>query len=812
MIRNYFLVAIRNFWRHKTFSLINILGLAIGISASLVIFLLVHHDLSFDKFEPQRNRIYRVVGMFTFMGNDKPQPLNCLPVPAAAAFEKEATGIDLVVPIRTWGQTRILVPYPTAGQPKLFRDQKDVIAADGGYTDLLGYRWVAGSAATALSQPYQAVITEKNARLYFGGLPYTEILGKVLTIDDTIRVTVTGVVQDLPGNSDFYFGTIVSRSTLETARLKDNCWDNWGCVNTTNQLFVRLKPGASAVALGARMSKIYRAHQDAGDDVRAQIRLQPLSELHFDTEYHGFDDGRTAHKPTLYGLMAVAAFLLLLACINFINLTTAQATQRAKEIGVRKTMGGGRLQLAFQFLSETLLLTLIATLLSIAFIPLLLQVFADFIPRDFHYQAFQPALMGFLLILIVIVSLLSGAYPALVLSGFNPINALKNQAYGKTATRSAWFRKTLTVSQFVIAQVFIIATILVGRQISYALNLDMGFRKDAIVYFRTDYRLPASKKNALVSELRSIPGIDLMSVASDPPASPGDWSNRIKFNDGHKDIQQEVRVKMGDANYVRLFELHLLAGTGLPQSDTTNAIIVNATLTKAMGYRDPHAALGRTLDFNDGHAVVVGVVDDFHQHSVHDAISPMVIVNGGQFARTIIVGLPQGHSDTWPATIARIEKAFHGVYPGYDFDYHFVDETVAKFYDSEQKTARLLSWATGLAIFISCLGLLGLVIYVTNQRVKEIGVRKVIGASVTEIVVLLSKDFIKLIALAILIAMPVAWWGSHWWLSNYVYRAALSWWTFALGGAVLLGFALAVLCFRTFRAAAANPVDSLRSE
>lgn len=813
MIRSYFLVAIRNFRRHKVFSAINILGLAIGISASLVIFLLVHHDLGFDQFEPQRDRIYRVVGEFTFMGSNKPMPLNCLPVPAAAAFGKEGPGIDLVVPFRTWGEAKVSIPWPNAGEPKLLRDQKDLLAADGRYAELLGYAWVAGSASGSLAQPYQAVLTEKNARRYFPNLSFEDILGKRLTIDDTIEVTVTGIVRDLPGNSDFYFGTIVSRSTLETARLKDNCWDNWGCVTTNNQLFVRLKPGTSVDALSSLLTKIYKAHQDAADDTKAQIELQPLSDLHFDTVYDGFDNGRTAHKPTLYGLMTVAAILLLLACVNFINLTTAQAAQRAREIGVRKAMGGGRRQLAFQFLSETLVLTWIATLLSIAFTPLLLHVFEDFIPADFHYHAFQPALAGFLMILVVTVSLLSGAYPALVLSGFNPVLALKNQTYGRTATtHTAWFRKTLTVSQFVIAQVFIIATILVGRQISYALNMDMGFRKDAIVYFRTGWRQPAALKKELVTEMRSIPGIDGMSVASDPPAMSGEWVNRLSFNDGHRDIKHGVQVKTGDSNYIRLFRLHLLAGSGLPQSDTTNAIVINASEAKALGFRDAHAALGRTVGFNHGHPVIVGVVADFHQRGVHDAIKPMVIVNGSEMARTIIVALPPGNSVAWPATIGRIEKAFHGVYPGDDFTYHFVDETVAKFYDSEQKTAHLLSWATGLTIFISCLGLLGLVIYVTNQRSKEIGIRKVIGASVMQIVLLLSRDFVRLIGLAILISLPIAWWGGRKWLENYVYRIRLSWWIFAAGGSVLLCFALAVLCFRTFRAAAANPVERLRSE
>jgi len=813
MIKNYFLVAIRNFWRHKVFSAINILGLAIGISASLVIFLLVHHDMSFDRFEPQRDRIYRVVGQFSFMGSDKPMPLNCLPVPAAAAYEKEGTGIELVVPVRTWGEAKISVPWPSAEAPKVFRHQKDLAAADGRYTDLLGYSWLAGSAGTSLAQPYEAVLTEKNAKLFFPNVSYADIVGKTLTIDDTVQVAVTGVVRDLPGNSDFYFGTLISRATLETARLKDNCWGHWGCVNTNNQLFVRLKPGTSVAALASRLSKIYKAHQDAGDDTKARIGLQPLSDLHFDSEYDGFDDGRTAHKPTLYGLMAVAAILLLLACVNFINLTTAQAAQRAREIGVRKAMGGGRRQLAFQFLGETLMLTLIATLLSIAFTPLLLHVFADFIPGDFHYRVAQPALIGFLLALIMAVSLLSGAYPALVLSGFNPVLVLKNQAYGRTATtRTAWFRKTLTVSQFVIAQVFIIATILVGRQISYALNMDMGFRKDAIVYFQTRWSQPVALEKALVTEMRSIPGIDRMSVASDPPAESGEWDNRITFNDGRRDIQQDVQVKMGDSNYIRLFQLYLLAGNGLPQNDTTKAMVINASLAKALGFRDPHAAIGRTVGFDNGHPVIAGVVADFHQHSVHDAIKPIAIVNGNRMAKTIIVALHPGNSAAWPATIGRIEKAFHGVYPGDDFTYRFVDETVTKFYDSEQKTAHLLSWATGLTIFISCLGLLGLVIYVTNQRTKEIGIRKVIGASVMQIVLLLSRDFVRLIGMAILISLPIAWWGGRKWLENYVYRTRLSWWIFAAGGAVLLCFALAVLCLRTFRAAAANPADSLRSE
>jgi hypothetical protein len=733
-------------------------------------------------------------------------------VPMAAAIEKEITGIVDVVPFHTWGQARVMVPYPKAGEPKTLKDQNDLVAADARYMRLLGYSWLAGSPAAALSQPYEAVLTQKNAQLYFPNMAYADVLGKTLVINDTVQATVTGIVKDLPGNSDFYFGTIVSRSTLETARLKDQCWNSWGCTNTNNQLFVRLKAGVSADVLAEQLSALYKRRQDPRDEARVRIELQPFSDLHFDTNYDGFDDGRTAHKKTLYGLMVVAGILLVLACINFINLTTAQASQRAKEIGIRKTMGSGRGQLALQFLCETFVLTLMATLFSIAITPLLVEIFADFIPRGFHFSFGSPVVLFFMAVLVVGVTLLSGFYPALVLSGFQPISVLKGRV--KTTTRRAFFRKTLTVSQFVIAQLFIIATILVARQINYALSLDMGFRKDAVIYVRTNWFEPASKRNALVVGLQRIPGIDMISVASDPPAAEGYWSSQVERNNGQEDVKYEVRMKQVDSNYFRLFHLRLLAGSALPESDTVNAVVVNESFAKVLGFREAQKAIGQKVVFNGGHPVIAGVAADFHQGSIHEAIEPIMFCNGSASAKTINIALRPagGNPDAWPTTIGRIEKAFLSIYHGQDFVYHFEDETVAKYYDDEQRISRLLGWATGLTIFISCLGLLGLVIYITNQRTKEIGVRKVIGASVVQLVVLLSRDFFRLVGLAVLIAMPIAWWGSRRWLQNFAYRMDLSWWIFAAGGVVLLGFALAVLCFRTFRAAGANPVDSLRSE
>ena len=514
--------------------------------------------------------------------------------------------------------------------------------------------------------------------------------------------------------------------------------------------------------------------------------------------------------------MAVAAFLLLLACINFVNLTTAQATQRAKEIGIRKTMGSGRGQLAFQFLNETFLLTVMATLLSIALTPLLLKVFRDFIPADFHISlTHQPGIIVFLLGLIVAVSLLSGFYPALVMSAFNPVSVLKNQANSRTSgTRTAWFRKSLTVSQFIIAQVFIVATLLVSKQISYVLNMDMGFRKDGIIYFNTNRGDPATKKNALVAQLKTIPGIQLVSVCSDPPTARGSWTNGFTYNDGKKDIEVQAQVKLGDSNYFRLFDLRLLAGTPPPQSDTISAVVINQKLAKTLGFQDPQKAIGKIIPF-ENHATIVGVAAEFHQQSLHEAIGPLLISNGTADANRICLSL---------TTFSRRRLRVAGNHrPNRKNLQIRLPQRRVQLYIRRRHHRQILYRGTKYGpppemghrpevIFISCLGLLGLVIYITNQRTKEIGIRKVIGATVTQIVLLLSRDLIKLVGLAIVIAMPIAWWGSNKWLQNFAYKTTLSWWLFVSGGALLLLVALAVLGLRTARSALANPVDALRSE
>ena len=387
MLKNYFLVAVRTFRRNKTFSFINIIGLSIGISASLVIFLLVQYDFTFDKFEKNISRIYLVVEHGK--NSDGSWQNGCLSEPMGAAAKKEVSGLELVAPIRTLDETRVTVPYPNVNSPVILRKQIDIIAADANYFNLIGYTWLAGSAPTATEQPYQVVLTEKNARRYYANTNYTDIIGKPIFFDDSIQCTITGIVKDLPGNSDFYFGTFISRPTFYTRRLRPDGFGQWGWTNSADQLFVRLVPGVKPAAVEAQLTHILiksNEKPDPRDHSTVAVGLQPLSDLHFDLDYGVFDNSRQAHKPTLYYLLAVAAFLLLLAAINFINLTTAQASQRAKEIGIRKTMGSHRRQLVFQFLAETFVPTLSATILSLLLLPFLLKIFADFIPADFHFQ------------------------------------------------------------------------------------------------------------------------------------------------------------------------------------------------------------------------------------------------------------------------------------------------------------------------------------------------------------------------------------------------------------------------------------------
>ena len=817
MFKNYFTIAARTLLKNKVFTTINVLGLSIGISASLVICLLVNYHFTFDQFEKDSERIYRVVSDFSFSGETYHN--SGVTTPMGAAVKSELTGLEAVVSFRTWDdETKVEVPVDGKNDPVVFKKQKNIVFADNSFMNLIGYEWLAGSAKTAFNDPYQTVLTASNAKLYFPTLTPAQVIGKEIYFNDTITATITGVVKNIKANTDFTFQTFMAYTTLEKTSLKPGNWNEWNNTNGAQQLIVKLAKGASPAAIQKGIAAIYKKNnkREPGDNSKSWHTLQPLSDLHFNADYNGYDLP-LASKPTLYSLLAVAAFLLLLGCINFINLTTAYAAHRGKEIGIRKTMGGSKAQLIFQFLSETFLLTTIATFLSVILTPLILKAFARFIPEGLHFNLTeQPELIIFLLALMIVVTLLSGFYPALVLSGYKPVLVLKNQAYANTGkTRNAWLRKSLTVSQFVIAQVFIMGTILVSEQITYTMNKDIGFKKDAIVFVSTNYYdTVKTNKYVFMEKLKAIPEVAMLSLSSSPPSSNNTWSSTMKYKDGKKEVETDVQQKFGDTNYINLYKLKLLAGTNIRKSDTVNCYIINETYSRILGFQNPGEAIGKTIEWSNKQVPIVGVVSDFHQKSLHEAIKPLVIASWNNTERTINIALqPQNkNGSTWKVGIAKIAKAWKEVYPGEDFDYSFFDEDIAKYYTAEKNVSSLLKWATGLSVFISCLGLLGLVMFTTTQRTKEIGVRKVLGASVSQIVKMLSGDFILLVIVAFVIAAPLAYIGMHKWLENFVYHTSISWWIFILSGALMTIIALLTVSFRTIQAAVANPVKSLRTE
>ncbi|HLY71374.1 MAG TPA: FtsX-like permease family protein, partial [Puia sp.] len=561
MFKNYFITALRNFWRNKVFSIINILGLSIGISSAVVIYLIVHNDFSFDKFEKDGDRVYRVVTDMKFAGT--PFFFSGVPSPMAEAMKREVTGLNEVVAFHEFnGEVNVSVSKNSNDKPHVFKKQENTIFADTGYFKLLSYQWIAGSPGKAMQEPNKLVLTEEKAKLYFPSLNYSDIIGKQVIYNDSIITTVTGIVKNLSENTDFKYKEFISESTIPNSGLKDNySWSEWGTVSSGSQLFLKLAPNISPAGIESQLKKVLaKNNKNSNKDSKntTVYRLQPLDDLHFDAKYGTIGD-RVANRITLYGLLTVAAFLLLLGCINFINLTTAQASQRAKEIGIRKTMGGSKSQLMLQFLNETFFITVIATILSILLTPVLLKIFGDFIPKELRFDLLhQPGLILFLIGLMIVVSFFSGFYPALILSKYNPALVLKNQTYNGTAvTRKALLRKWLTVFQFFIAQVFVMATVVSVKQISYMVNKDMGFKKDAIIFFNVPFNFnnfhnSDPKRYVMLNDLRSISGIDMISLGQGAPSSGG-WSMRtMTFKDGKSEIETDLRIKEGDTNYLKL--------------------------------------------------------------------------------------------------------------------------------------------------------------------------------------------------------------------------------------------------------------------
>ena len=816
MLHNYLKIAFRNLLRNKLNTGINIVSLAIGLSASFVIGLMVYYDLTFDTYHPESDRIYRITSLFTSpqgeFGNSG------VPIPLVRAAREEMTGLETVAGFNTIDL--IAAKNPLSGQD--FKDLSPQVFADASYFGLFSYHWLAGS-PQGLEEPYRVVLTDRRAARYFPGQDPADIMGKTLVYNDSVPVTVTGVVAAPRQRTDLVFEEFLSPGTLQKTErgsyMKEARWDN---TSSSDQLFVRLSPGTDPAGIQQQLDRIARGQESDFDRQFGQTRtfeLQPFSELHFNTNLQTFDNGRdsAASRPVLVGLGFIALFLLLLGCINFINLSTAQADQRAREIGIRKTLGSSKKQLLLQFLGETFLLTLMAALLSLVLAYFLLDTFGEFLPEGLHFGTFaEGPIVLFAGMLLVLVTLLAGVYPALVLTRFQPVRVLKNQVVNSAGKPT--LRRILTVFQFAIAQIFIMATLLVGKQIRFMLNKDLGFQSEAIVQLYVPWHLQnLGKTEVLAQEIGRVAQVEQVALGGHPPASNSTNTSMSTVYRDSTEIRLPLQILAASPAYFDLYHLEFLAGRK-PLNDTILEYVINETYLHALGFDHPGEAIGQLIHMNQEDRPIVGVVRDFSQRSAKEALNPLALVpdwdRSPEYSRfnSLHLKLQGGTGASLTEALSAVEAKWKQVFPEADFEPRFVDETVAGFYNQERSLAKLLRWAMGLSILISCLGLLGLVIYTTNRRTKEIGIRKVLGASLSQIGLLLSRDFLALVGIAFLIAAPLAGWGLYHWLQDYAYRTELSWWIFALSGAGMIALALLIMGLRTLVVARRNPVKSLRTE
>ncbi|HTI10519.1 MAG TPA: FtsX-like permease family protein, partial [Puia sp.] len=762
--------------------------------------------------------IYRLIETRQIENGDKYYAAS-IPQDLPAAAREKIPGLQTVAAYHFY---RAKISIPGSQNPTRKFDNKQeysstptTILADPEYFTIFKYDWLAGNPTTALKDPFTVVLSEAKAHKYFGSIPLDQLMGREMVFNDSLRVRVAGIVKDWKGITDFPFSEFISSCTLTNSFLKkgilDEKWDNgtspWG-----SRAWVKLVPGTDPARIRTQLAQMSQGYK-TNPDIKYGLSLQPLTDIHFNND---IEDGiRKAHLPTLYVLMGIALFILALAAINFINLSTALSIRRAKEIGVRKVMGGNRRSIAFQFLTETFLLSLFALLLAVLSVKPLLSAFHDFVPAGVDFHPLDPATFGFVLLLTLITTLLAGFYPAKVLSAYLPVLSLKGAAV--QAGPGKWYlRKSLIVFQFTISLIFIISAIVISRQINYMRSHDLGFTTDAIISVETNPEDSVKKVELLAEKIQQLSGVQQISRQSFTPMSGFRTSMPLQYK-GKREQPISSAVQLADENFIPLYQIKLLAGRNLRpdvKRDSIKEFVVNESFTTTLGLKKPEEAIGQFVYLGDKPIPIVGVVADFHENSYHVPIRPVVIFDLSQPENSLAIKLASKGKEmkNIKTTLSQMEKIWKEIYPGKPFDWSFLDESIAGMYKEEQKTANLMKVATAITIFISCMGLFGLSMFTAGQRTKEIGIRKVLGASVASIISLLSRDFVLLIGLSLVVSSPVAWYCMHRWLESFAYRAPIPGWIFVLAGGIALLVGLITMSFQAVRAARTNPVKALRAE
>jgi len=817
MFRNYLKVAVRSLLKRKAFTLINILGLATGMAVCLLIVLFVRSELGYDSFHQKADRIYRMVLDRKYPEHNAAYSI--IPMSMGPAMQKEFPEVELSTGLLNFsGNDNVFIKVGD----QLF-EEPHVLIADTNFFRVFTTNLLEGDVVTALQKPNTAVINESTAKKYYGSA--AKALGQWFETDNQQRFTITGVCRDWPENSHMVFNILLPLNHFPFANEPNYTgFSTW--------TYVLLRQDASPAALEAKIPQLVQKYvsgqieRSFGMSFDAFIRagnnyhyyLQPLQKIHLISDMEG-EAKPNGSMRAVYTFGIIAIFILGIACINFINLSTARSMERAKEVGIRKTFGSEKSSLVFQFLMESTLVSLLSILLALALIWLLMPAFNKLSGKDLSVTSFFNPLTFFeLLVFGGLVGVMAGLYPAFVLSSFKPIKVLKGKF--KSSKYGTALRNVLVVSQFTISIILIIWTIIVNQQMEYMLGDKLGFKKDHIIEIKRSDMLRENTR-AFRNELAKIPGVEKYSGTSTMPGNEGFFGVTWQPMGSRESMTGKGIVV--DDQFAATLGLEMKEGRFFSRAFPTDSLglVLNEKAVAALGLKAPVVGtrLVTTAEFlNPGPVdspyiyTVVGVVKDFHFQTLHQAIAPLIFTSSARFQDVSGITSVRIKGDDFAAAIKAIERTWRQFVPEKPFHYAFLDQDLAAQYKAEQTVQRVFTVFSVLAIFIACIGLLGLAAYATQQRIREISIRKVLGASAGNIIGMLSKDFIKLVTLSALIAFPVAWIGMHSWLQGFAYRVGLSWWVFILAWLISLFITMLTISLQAVRAARANPVKTLRSE
>jgi putative ABC transport system permease protein len=791
MIKNYFLLAFRNLKKQKTFTFINIAGLTVGITCCLMIFLFVQNEFSFDRFHRNSGDIYRVMRAGELDGTGQPVPY--LSAPYATALEND-------FPDAVSRAVRVLPTNGLVSYGAVAFTEKKVYLADADFFELFDFKLVQGNSGDVLKDPGNVVLTRSTAKKYFGN---EDPMGKVITVDKEYRLKVTGIAEDVPANSHLNFDLVMPLSNFAS--------QSWFSVWNNNNLFtyVQLAPGTDRKALSRAFHGFVQKYLPATTPEKAKstLVLSPLTGIYFE-EAGPWDNVRHGSRNVVYIFISIGFLILFIACINFMNLATARATERAREVGLRKVLGAVRKQLVVQFMGESFLLAIISCLLAMILLQLLMPAYQSILGYPLPAYWSNPYLYLFITGVILVVGILAGSYPALLLSSFSPIESLRGKL--KLGKGGSYFRKALVIFQFSSTVLLIIGMLIIGSQMDYVRGKDLGFDKEQSVVVQLDNNEIWNGRQRFKRLLESQPNIKMVSLMS---GVPGGFHDNFSFQVDDQVTNQQFRTVFSDFEYLKILGIKLIAGRDFSSSfatDSSGSVIINREAAAVAGWT-PQQALGKRIQNLMRDSVprtVIGVVENFHFLSLKEKMQPIVIA-GNDDRRVAVIKLTGGSLRNG---VESIRKIYSQIAPVYPFEFVFLDQQFNEHYQVDLRQQKILGGFSAVAIFIACLGLFGLSSYTAVRRTKEIGVRKVLGSSTRSIVVLLSKDLLKPVLTGTVIAIPLGYLAMSRWLENFAYRTSLHWWVF--GGAAMIAILIALMTvgWQAMRAAHANPVKSLRTE